>query len=143
LMSMYHWPYSEKCIRMPVKRNDICSCTDQTVCCQNYNTRFIYITTNSGRGGKTPCISVKQTLHHTKVKWWAVPQTVYKKWTEPNHYSNCCCCFSCYNQPKSIQFTLVPVNSFNINILSVAQTIASTSRINSEYVRMCYKITTG
>ena len=128
-MTSWAWfnPHSVKFITMAAKLNYIYSHTDQTICYQYHNARLSYVNINSDSGGRK-LMSVWKRHYITKLlNGEQFHKPCKRKWTELNNYC-CCCCFCCYYQPHSIKFTLIPVNSFNLQTLSVAQTIVSNGR---------------
>ena len=121
-------PHSEKFIAMAAKLKYIRSCTDQNVCCQFHNARLLYLTTNSDSRRRKP-MSVRKIHYITQLLSGEQFRKPWKrKWTEPNNYSCCCCCFCSYYQQNSNKFTLIPINSFHLQTLSIVHTIVSSGR---------------
>jgi len=120
--------HSEKFIAMAAKLKYICSWTDQTVCCQFHNARLLYLTTNSDSRGRKPMSVWKRHYITQLLSGEQFHKTCKRKWTELNNYSCCCCSFCSYYQQNSNKFTLILINSFNLQTLSVAQTTVSSGR---------------
>lgn len=119
-------PHSEKFIAMAAKLKYVCSCTDQSICCQFHNARLLYLTTNSDSRGRKPMLVRKRHYITQLSSGEQFHEPCKRKWTELKNYSCCCCyyyCFCSYYQQNSNKFTLILINSFHLQTLSVAQTI--------------------